>query len=309
MAHDHHGHSHGHGHHHHAPSHGRAFSVGIALNSVYVVVELSIGLLIGSLGLISDALHNASDVLSLLLAWLGSRLSRRGPSKRFTYGLKRAPIVASLLNALLLFGAMGAVTWEAIRRFSDPAPIPGMVLVWVTLVGLVVNFGTAFMFVRGRDDLNIRGAFLHMMADGLVTLGVLIAGVAINLTGALWLDSFISLLIVVVVLWSTLGLFRDALRLSVDAVPANINPDDVHAYLAAVDDVNEVHDLHIWALSTTETALTAHLVTDDPQTANNQLIARLCRELRERFDIVHVTLQFEHGDPVDPCGLASVDVV
>ena len=301
--------AHDHNHAHAVPTHGRAFSVGIVLNSVYVVVELTIGLAIGSLGLISDALHNASDVLSLVLAWLGSRLSKRGPSKRFTYGLKRAPIVASLLNALLLFGAMGAVTREAISRFSDPAPIPGMVLVWVTLVGLVVNFGTAFMFIRGREDLNIRGAFLHMMADGLVTLGVLMAGVAINLTGALWLDPFISLLIVAVVLWSTLGLFRDALRLSVDAVPENIDPDEVQAYLAAINDVREVHDLHIWALSTTETALTAHLVTNTAPADNNQRIAHLCHELRERFDIVHATVQFEYGEPVDPCGLASADVV
>lgn len=296
-------------HDHGTPTHGRAFAIGIALNTAYVAVELVIGVLIGSLGLIADAIHNASDVLSLVVAWIGSRLAQRNPSRRYTYGLKRAPILASFFNALLLFGAMGAVAWEAVGRLQDPAPVPGATIIWVTLVGLVVNFGTAFMFVRGRDDLNIRGAFLHLMADGIVTLGVLVSGVVILLTDIVWLDPVISLAIVVVVLWSTWGLFRDSLRLSVDAIPEGIDPDAVTAYLRELPGVAEVHDLHIWALSTTETAMTAHLVMREGRPGDNGLIARACRELHDEFEIVHATLQLEHGEPRDPCGLRSPSVV
>ena len=296
--------------HSHAPKNfGRAFAIGIGLNTLYVIVEVVIGLRIGSLGLVADAGHNASDVLSLIIAWVGARLAQRSPSERYTYGLKRSPIIASLFNALLLFGAMSVVTWEAVQRLQDPAPLPGATIIWVTLVGLVVNFGTAFLFVRGRDDLNIRGAFLHMMADGLVTLGVLLAGVTFLFTDAYWLDPAISLLIVVVVLWSTWGLFADAVRLSLDAVPEGIEPDEVHDYLRSLPGVTEVHDLHIWAMSTTETALTAHLVLADGSGADNQLLKRANDGLHDRFEIVHTTLQLEHGEPIDPCGQASAEVV
>ncbi len=202
----------GHAGHSHTPQNfGRAFAWGIGLNTLYVVVEAVVGLASGSLGLVADAGHNASDVLSLIIAWAAARLAQRPPSERFTYGLKRSPIVASLFNALLLFGAMGIVFWEAFKRLQNPEPISGAVIIWVTLVGLVVNFGTAYLFAKGRGDLNIRGAFLHMMADGLVTLGVLLAGVLIIFTGAAWLDPVISLVIVAVVLWSTWGLFRDTM--------------------------------------------------------------------------------------------------
>ncbi len=295
-------------HEHGAPTHGRSFAIGISLNTIYVIVEIVIGLLTGSLGLIADAIHNASDVLSLIVAWVGSRLAQRSPSKRYTYGLKRAPIVASFFNALLLFGAMGFVAWEAIQRFQDPVAIPGATIIWVTSVGLVVNFGTAAMFMRGRDDLNIRGAFLHMIADGAVTLGVLLAGVAIMLTDALWLDPLISLAIVLVVLWSTWDLFLDSLRLSVDAIPSGIDPDEVAAYLRNLPGVAEIHDLHVWALSTTETALTAHLVMEE-QPNDNELLARASKELHDKFEIVHATLQLEHGEPKDPCGLSSPSIV
>ncbi len=290
------------GHAHTPQTFGRAFSIGIALNSGYVVVEAVIGVSIGSLGLVADAGHNASDVLALILAWLGMRMARRPPSERFTYGLRRSPILSSLFNALLLFGAMGVVAWEAIGRLQNPTPVPGATIIWVTLVGLVVNFGTAFLFIRGQRDLNIRGAFLHMMADGAVTLGVLLAGVAIILTGASWLDPLISLVIVVVVLWSTWGLFRDAMRLSLDAVPGAIDPQAVRSYLGTLPGVVEVHDLHIWAMSTTETALTAHVVVPDHDGNSNPLIRQACEGLHNRFEIVHATLQIESGDPVDPCG-------
>ena len=303
-----HSHSGAHAHSHAPKSFGRAFAIGIGLNTLYVIVEVVIGLRIGSLGLVADAGHNASDVLSLIIAWVGARLARRSPTERYTYGLKRSPILASLFNALLLFGAMSVVTWEAIGRLQDPAPLPGLTIVWVTLVGLVVNFGTAFLFMSGRDDLNIRGAFLHMMADGLVTLGVLLAGVAVIFTDAYWLDPAISLIIVVVVLWSTWGLFADAMRLSLDAVPEGIEPEEVHEYLRSLPNVSEVHDLHIWAMSTTETALTAHLVLKDSEVGND-LIKRANDGLHDNFEIVHTTLQLEYGEPVDPCGQASAEVV
>ena len=266
-------------------------------------------MLIGSLGLIADAIHNASDVLSLIIAWIGSRLAQRGPSERYTYGLKRSPILASLMNALLLFGAMGAVAWEAIGRLQDPSPVAGATIIWVTSVGLVVNFGTAYFFMKGRDDLNIRGAFLHMMADGLVTLGVLVAGVLIIFTNANWLDPVISLVVVAVVLWSTWELFVDSVRYSLDAVPEDINPEEVKAYLADLPGVEEVHDLHIWPMSTTETALTAHLVIPDAQMSGNALIQKASEGLYEKFEIVHTTLQLERGEPENPSGLASPEVV
>lgn len=267
------------------------------------------GLSVGSLGLVADAGHNASDVLSLILAWAGARLALRPPSERFTYGLKRSPIVASLFNALLLFGAMGVVVWEAVGRLQNPAPVPGATIIWVTLVGLVVNFGTAYLFVKGQDDLNIRGAFLHMMADGFVTLGVLVAGIVILYTGATWLDPVISLVIVVVVLWSTWGLFRDALRLSLDAVPKGVDPEAVRDYLKTLPGVSEVHDLHIWAMSTTETALTAHLIVPEDEGQNNPLLLQAREGLHDKFEIVHTTLQLESGEPVDPCGQRSASVV
>ena len=303
MAHSHAGHS-------HTPQNfGRAFAWGIGLNLTYVIVEVIVGLAIGSLGLVADAGHNASDVLSLILAWAAARLSQQPPSERFTYGLKRSPIVASLFNALLLFGAMGIVFWEAIQRLQNPEPISGAAIIWVTLVGLIVNFGTAYLFVKGRGDLNIRGAFLHMLADGLVTLGVLLAGVLIIFTGATWLDPVISLVIVGVVLWSTWGLFRDTLRLSLDAVPDGINPEAVRDYLRSLPGVTDVHDLHIWAMSTTEAALTAHVIIPGHNGDSNPLIQRACSGLHDKFEIVHTTLQIESGEPVDPCGQRSPETV
>ena len=302
------GHSHA-GHSHTPQNFGRAFGWGIGLNLLYVIVEVVVGLAIGSLGLVADAGHNASDVLSLILAWAAARLSQRPPSERFTYGLKRSPIVASLFNALLLFGAMGIVFWEAIKRLQNPEPISGAAIIWVTLVGLIVNFGTAYLFVKGRDDLNIRGAFLHMMADGLVTLGVLLAGVLIIFTGANWLDPAISLVIVGVVLWSTWGLFRDSMRLSLDAVPGGIDPEAVRSYLHSLPGVEDVHDLHIWAMSTTETALTAHVIVPKFDGNSNPLIQSACRGLHDKFEIVHTTLQIESGEPADPCGQRSPETV
>lgn len=288
-------HNHGPGKEHsHAPANfGRAFAVGIALNTIYVLVEAVIGLRIGSLGLVADAGHNASDVLSLIIAWVGAYLAQRSASERYTYGFKRSPIVASLFNALLLFGAMGIVLWEAIGRLQNPEPLAGATIIWVTLIGLVVNFGTALLFLRGSNDLNIRGAYLHMLADGLVTLGVLVAGILIIFTKAYWLDPFISLLIVGVVLWGTWGLFRDALRLSLDAVPGDIDVTAVRNYLTSLPRVASVHDLHIWPMSTTETALSAHLVMAEMPQSTSKLIQQASEGLHDKFEIVHSTLQIE----------------
>ena len=298
MAHNHQEHSHS-----HAPANfGRAFAIGITLNTLYVIVEATIGFRIGSLGLIADAGHNASDVLSLIIAWVGSRLALRSANDRYTYGFKRSPIVASLFNALLLFGAMGIVLWEALGRLQSPEPIEGAVIIWVTLIGLVVNFGTALLFVKGANDLNIRGAYLHMLADGLVTFGVLLAGILIIFTNAYWIDPVISLIIVAVVLWGTWGLFRDAMRLSLDAVPNNINLDAVKNYLSSLPNVLNVHDLHVWSMSTTETALTAHLVMREMPTSTSELIQKATEGLHDKFEIVHSTLQIEDEALAGRCG-------
>ena len=286
----------GHDHSHQPQDFSRAFAIGIALNTCYVIVEAGVGFATGSLGLVADAGHNASDVLSLIISWAGANLAKRAPTERFTYGLSRSPILASLFNALLLFGAMAILAWEALGRFQDPTPVPGLTIVWVTLVGLVVNTGTAWMFAKGRSDLNIRGAFLHMAADAAVTLGVLLAGLGIYFTGALWLDPGITLVIVAVVLWSTWGLFRDSLRLSLDAVPKGIDPARVERTLKDLPDVAEVHDLHIWAMSTTQTALTAHLVLERSQIPSQPLIDQACQLLHDQFEIAHVTIQLEPPD-------------
>lgn len=301
MGHNHNHHTH-HGHSHAPADFGRAFAIGIGLNTIYVIVEAVIGLRIGSLGLVADAGHNASDVLALIIAWVGSVLAKRSGGSRFTYGLKRAPIIASLFNALLLFGAMAIVLWEAIERLQSPIPIEGNIIIWVTLVGLVVNFGTAMLFAKGSNDINIRGAYLHMIADGLVTLGVLISGLLIIWTGAFWIDPAISLLIVIVVLLGTWGLFKDAIALSLDAVPNNIDLEKVRSYLQAVPNVADVHDLHIWSLSTTDTALTAHLVFEELPKSTSLLIQQVSEELHEHFEIRHSTLQFEDSDLALNCG-------
>ncbi len=283
----------GHDHHHAPRDFGRAFLIGILLNTVYVVVEAGVGLAIGSMGLVADAGHNASDVLSLVVAWIAARMARRAPSPRFTYGWRRGTILASLFNAQLLFVAMGMVAWEAIERLREPVAVPGGVIVAVTAVGLVVNFGTAFLFTGGRGDLNIRGAYLHMLADGLVTLGVLAAGLAIRFTGLAWLDPAIALVIVAIVLWSTWDLFTGGLRLALDAVPEGIDVDAVHAALAGIPGVVDVHDLHVWPMSTTEAALTAHLVVDDHGQGNHDVLERARDRLADDFHLHHVTIQLE----------------
>lgn len=305
MAHAHHGHPHD-----HAPrSFGRAFLIGVVLNALYVGLEAVFGLLTGSLALLADAGHNASDVLSLLVAWGATILARRPPSGRFTYGFRRSPILASLFNALLLLVVMGGIIWEAVGRFGQPADLSGGTVFWVAAVGLVINTGTALMFASGKDDLNVRGAYLHLLADAGVTLGVMVAGVLILLTGAAWLDPVVSLLIAAAVLWSTWGLLRGALEFSLDAAPASVDLDGIRRYLNALPGVTSVHDLHVWPLSTTQTALTAHLVVPQSVAEPDRLLRKTSQELHDRFGIEHATLQLETGDLEHPCTLARQGAV
>jgi cobalt-zinc-cadmium efflux system protein len=306
------GHAHGHdGHgHHHAPAtFDAAFAIGTALNLVIVVAELVFGYLAGSLALMADGAHNFADVLGLLMAWGSSRLGRKQPTKSRTYGYGRSTILAALGNGVLLVAATGAIIAEAVRRFAAPEPVAVGTVILVGLVGILANGGTALLFLGGRQhDVNVRGAFLHMAADALVSLGVVVAAVLIHFTGWLWLDPAISIAIAAIVLAGTWGLLRDAGGLMMDAVPSGIDRDAVEAYLGALGGVTEVHDLHIWALSTTQTALTAHLVR--PSAAlDDGFLTHTAAELKQRFGIDHATFQVEAGDPAHPCHLAPSDVV
>ena len=293
------GHDHGHSHHHghsHAPADfGRAFAIGVVLNSAFVVVEATYGFLSGSMALVADAGHNLSDVLALMLAWGASIAAKKPPSPRFTYGFKSSTILAALANAMLLAIAIGAILFETIHRFVDPAPVQGMTMVVVAGIGIVINTATALMFMRGRKhDLNIRGAFLHMAADALVSVGVVIAGLAILYTGQVWIDPVTSLIIVTVIAWGTWGLAKDSIKLGLHAVPDTIDVEAVRAHLAGLPAVEAVHDLHIWPMSTTETALTAHLVMPAGH-PGDPFLATLRDGLKSRFGIGHVTVQVEQS--------------
>ncbi len=301
--------AHGGGHAHAPASFGRAFAIGITLNLGFVVVEAIYGAIAHSLALLADAGHNLSDVLGLVLAWGATVLVRRLPTRRRTYGLRRTSILASLFNALLLLIAISAIAWEAIGRFQNPEPVSSGVVMGVAGVGIAINGITAWLFMSGsKGDLNIRGAFLHMAADAAVSLGVVLAALAMRYTGWLWLDPAMSLAIVVVIAIGTWGLLRDSVNLALDAVPQGIDPGEVEAYLVALPGVAAVHDLHIWGLSTTEAALTVHLVTPDTS-IDDALLVRINAELKSRYSISHTTVQFESGDAAHPCGQASAECV
>jgi cobalt-zinc-cadmium efflux system protein len=312
MSHSHH-HAHTHDHHHdhaghsHAPDNfGVTFAIGAALNTAFVVVELVFGYLAQSLALISDAVHNLSDVAALLLAWGAVWLTQRLPTDRHTYGYRRASILAALANAGLLFVAVGGIAVEAIDRLRQPAEVAGLTVVLVAGLGIVINGATALLFMRGRDsDLNIRGAYLHMAADAGVSFGVVIAALVIMGTGWSWVDPAVSLAVAAVVLVSGWGLARDSVNLALDAVPRHIEFGEVRDYLGTLDGVAAIHDLHIWAMSTNETALTAHLVR--PGGSDDEFLHHVCGELAHRFSIHHATLQIEADGSV--CELAPADVV
>jgi len=293
MGHDH-GHSHA-GHSHAVADFGRAFLIGIFLNSGFIVLEVVFGLFSDSLALLADAGHNFSDVLGLVLAWVANELAKRKPSPRRTYGMKRATVLAALFNALLLLIGVGAIVWEAIQRFHEPPHVQGGTVIWVAALGIAINGGTAWLFMSGRkNDINVRGAFLHMAADAGVSAGVMIAGAVILLTGWAWLDPVVSLLVAFFILLSTWELFTDSLNLSLDAVPDGINPDEVRAYFESLPEVAGVHHIHIWPLSTTEVALTAHLLKKDP-VLDDELLEQIRDDLHEKFNIGHPTIQFENS--------------
>jgi len=290
--------------HTHAPgNYNRAFAVGVALNTLFVLIEAGFGILSNSLALLADAGHNLSDVLSLLLAWGASLIAGRKPTPRRTYGFRRVTIYASFLSAIVLLVALGAIAREALGRFSHPRMLNGMTVIVVSGIGVVINTATALLFVSGRErDLNIKGAYLHMAADAGVSLGVLVAGLAILYTGWEWLDPAISLVIVAIILIGTWGLLRDSLNLAIDSVPAGIDPAEVESYLKTHPLVGSLHDLHIWAMSTTETALTVHLVTtQDP--IDDSFLQKVSEGLHQRFGIGHSTIQIERNDTEEPCRL------
>lgn len=306
--HHHHAHGHGHGHHHHAAGHahgghshapadfGRAFAIGTALNLVFVLVEGSAGFLSDSVALLADAGHNLSDVLGLLIAWGGAELAKRPPSGRFTYGLRGSSILAALANSLVLLVAVGAIAWEAVGRIAAPPPVQGTMVMVVAGIGIVVNTATALLFASGRKgDINVRGAFLHMATDAAVSAGVVVGGLLIVATGRLWIDPLVSLLIVAIILWGTWGLFREALDMALQAVPERIDPAAVERALGAMPGVARVHDLHIWPMSTVETALTAHLVMPGGHPGDT-FLADLQHRLDHDFGIGHTTVQIEVGD-------------
>jgi len=282
--------------HQHAPADfGRAFAIGIALNLGFVAVETVYGFVANSMSLLADAGHNLSDVLGLVVAWSGAIMARRAPSPRFTYGLKKAPILAALANSLFLLIAVGAIGAEAIRRLFHPSPTEGETVMIVAGIGIAINGLTALLFARGREqDLNIRGAYLHMAADAAVSAAVVFAGLVILWTGQRWVDPVMSLAVAVVILWSSVGLLKESVWMSLAGVPSGIDVDVVEAELALLDGVETVHDLHVWPLSTTETALTAHLVAPGVASTDDLLQAAR-RMLHDRFRIEHCTLQVERN--------------
>ncbi|HUX89455.1 MAG TPA: cation diffusion facilitator family transporter [Gallionellaceae bacterium] len=309
-------HAHGHAHHsHHGHAHAavdptqRAFSVGITLNLVFVAVELYFGFSANSLALLADAGHNFSDVIGLLIAWGALTLAKRKPSARFTYGLRSSTIMAAAVNAMILLVAVGGIVWEGAHRLSAPEAVSGDTIIWVALLGMFINIGTALMLQQGsKHDINVRGAFLHMVADAAVSLGVVVAGLAMLWLGWLWLDGAVSILIAVVILWSTWDLFRESINLSLHAVPAHVDARKVRDYLSGLSGVTEVHDLHIWAMSTTEIALTVHLLLPAGH-PGDAFLHDASDQLGKRFHIHHSTLQIEIGSDTASCRLAPEDVV
>ena len=290
-------------HHDHVPAnYGWAFAIGIALNLIFVIVEAAYGFWANSLALLADAGHNLSDVLGLLLAWGSYALAKLAPSPNRTYGWRGSTILAALFNALLLLLAIGGIAWEAIGRLAAPAPVAAPTIIVVALIGVVINTATAMLFMRGRrHDLNIRGAYLHMAADAMLSLGVVIAGILITMTNLLWIDPVTSLIIAAVIFWSTWNLLLESFNLAMHAVPATVDIGEVDDYLNSLPGVTEVHDLHVWAMSTTEIALTAHLVKPTA-TNDDQLLRETGHQLQHQFGISHSTIQIERSVDEASCG-------
>ncbi len=309
MEHDHHARATEHSHAHAHLDYGRAFAVGITLNLIYVAGEAIAGVLSGSLALIADAGHNLGDVLSLSLAWAAAVLGRRRPSDRFTYGLRSSSILAALANAIILLVVTGGIAWEAVRRINHPPPVATGIVIWVAAAGILVNGVTALLFASGRPrDLNLKSAFLHMAADTLVTAAVVAVGIAIWLTGWFWLDPGVSLFVSAVIVLGTWGLVKSAISLALDAVPEGVDAAAVRAHLLTAPGVIALHDLHIWGMSTTETALTCHLVMPGGH-PGDAMLNSLAQQLHHRFGIHHATIQIELADTDEPCVLTPEHVV
>ncbi len=290
-------HSHSHDH-SHAQTYGKAFAIGIGLNVAYVILEVVYGLMIDSSALLADAGHNTSDVFSLIFAWFAMAVAQKKPAKKFTYGLRRSTILVSILNALLLFGAAGVIGWEAYQKLLEPVEVAGTTVMIVAGIGLVINTATALLFMKGqKEDLNIKGAFLHMAADAGVSLGVVISGLLINLTGAMWIDPVTSFVILIVIVYGTWGLFIDSINLALDAVPKDIDYEEVESFLEEHEEVESIHDLHIWAMSTTENVLSVHIVLKSGKT--DEFLKEIKEELKDRFNIHHSTIQVEVSDLKD----------
>ncbi len=306
-AHKHDGHSHGFGHHHHhvPSSFNRAFVIGISLNIIFVVAEAVFGWLAGSLALMADAGHNLSDVLGLLIAWGAAHLATRKATDRYTYGFRSSSILAALFNSLLLMVAVGAIIWEAVERLREPSPVNTAIVMSVAGLGILINGSTAMLFAKGsKTDLNMRGAYLHMAADAMVSLGVVIAGGIIWATGFAWIDPVVSLLVSLIIIFGTWSLLRESLDLALDAVPSGIHTEEVRTHLSSLTGVTEVHDLHIWGIGTTETALTAHLMMPNGHPGDTFLQSTV-RGLGQKFQIRHVTLQIETAEGCERCTLDS----
>jgi cobalt-zinc-cadmium efflux system protein len=301
--------AHGPGGHVHAPANfGKAFAIGITLNTAFVIAEALFGFTSNSMALVADAGHNLSDVLGLVVAWAAAILSKRAPSARYTYGLRGSSILAALFNAVFLLVTVGAIAWEAIQRLIHPEQVAGLTVIAVAAAGIFVNGFTAYLFASGRKgDLNIKGAYMHMAADAAVSVGVVIAGIVILFTGWSWLDPAISLVISAIIIWGTWSLLTDSMAMSLSAVPPGIDPAKVRAYLEKCVGVVQVHDLHIWPMSTTEIALTCHMVIPAGQPGDTYLM-KVAHHLKEDFGIQHATLQVE-TDPESPCALAPEHVV
>ena len=315
MPHDHHAHSHDHGHssgghgHAHAPTDfGTRFLWAAALNAAFIIAEIVYGLKANSLALLADAGHNFSDVISLVLSWAAWWLAKKKPVAGFTYGFRGASIMAALFNAILLMVAVGGIIWEAVQRFSGHETVQGDIVMWVAGAGILVNGFTAWLFAQGQSDLNIKAAFAHLAADAVVSAAVVIAGLAMLLTGWAWLDPTLSIVVSLVIVWGTWGLLRDSVRLSLQGVPPHIDFGKVKAFLCGLPGVTDVHDLHIWGMSTTEVALTAHLTMPGGH-PGDAFLHDLAEELEHHHSIIHTTVQIEMSDGAHPCTLAPDEVV
>lgn len=277
-----------------AKDYGKAFAIGVILNVIYIAVEVAYGLIINSLALIADAGHNLSDVLGLILAWVASYLTQKSATGNYTYGFKKSSVLAALLNALILLVAIGVIIREAIGRFSQPEMPDGEIVMIVAGIGVIINAATALLFFSGRKhDLNIKGAFLHMAADAGISLGVVVVGFILIFSNLYWLDPVVSIAIALIIFWGTWGLLKDSVNLALDAVPQQIDKNAVEEYLSLLPEIKNFHDLHIWAMSTTETALTLHVVVDNCNSDRNKIIEKISAKLRHRFNIIHTTIQIE----------------